>query len=200
MRHAIHLLFGLIFLSSCMPAPSPETDKVRCYGRFYADDYESAWPACQRSADYGHAVGKYLLGLMYVQGLSVPKDESRGIALVRAAAEMGYGDAQNGYGIALQHGLGVTQDIAQACLWWEKSALANNFLGQQYLASCYLTGEGATEDPSRGFAYLLLSRDGGNKKAHELIDSIRPEISALDQSRAEQIRRELRDRIDKAHE
>jgi len=79
---------------------------------------------------------------------------------------------------------------------WERSALQNNFLGQQYAAVCYLTGQGAGQDSSRGYAYLLLARDGGNRDAGELLETIRPELSAADLDRAEQIHSELRAKID----
>jgi TPR repeat protein len=133
---------------------------------------------------------------MYAQGLAVPKQESRGVDLMRAAAEMGHSDAQKDYGIALQNGVGVTQNASEACSWWERSALNNNFLGQQYAAICYLTGQGVGQDSSRGYAYLLLARDGGNRDAGELLENIRPELSAGDLDRAAQIHSELRAKIE----
>jgi TPR repeat protein len=196
MRQLIAALVVLLFAASCVPANPSERDRVSCYARFYAEDYQAALAPCQRSAEHGHAVGKYLLGLMYAQGLAVPKEERRGVDLMRAAAEMGYSDAQKDYGIALQNGVGVPQNSSEACSWWERSALQNNFLGQQYAAACYLTGQGVGQDSSRGYAYLLLARDGGNREAGALLETIRPQLSAADLDRAEQIHSELRAKID----
>ena len=117
MRQLIAALVVLLFAPSCVPADPSERDRVSCYARFYAEDYQAALAPCQRSAEHGHAVGKYLLGLMYAQGLAVPKEESRGVDLMRAAAEMGYSDAQKDYGIALQNGVGVPQNASEACSW-----------------------------------------------------------------------------------
>jgi TPR repeat protein len=70
----------------------------------------------------GSAAAMYRLGAMYTQGDGVPRDETRGLALVRQAAESGHPAAMLSLASAFRHGEGVAQDEAQARYWLVRAA------------------------------------------------------------------------------
>jgi TPR repeat protein len=183
---------ALIFLALSQTAVASERDRVRCYGFFHDKRPQEALPHCEKSAAAGHSTGKHLLGLMYLQGLGVPQDQSKGIALLKSAAEMGGSDAQKDYGIAFQHGVGVARDMKEACDWWEKSAMQNNFLAQAYVAGCYLGTPGREVDPVKAYAYLLLSSEAGYAKAGEGLSMMRGKLSQREIKAAEDLAASLK--------
>lgn len=62
----------------------------------------------------GGPVGRFFLALMYLQGDGVPKDEGRGLELLRSSADEGYSAAQYLLGQRYLYGHGVQKDRALA--------------------------------------------------------------------------------------
>jgi TPR repeat protein len=180
------LCLALLTLTA-INAGASEQDKVRCYKHFYDKNYREALPYCERSAAAGDTVGKHLLGNMLLLGDAGTQDKVKGLSLLKSAAETGDSNAQKDYGMAFQHGVGIAQDMSQACDWWEKSAKQNNFLAQQYIAGCYLTAIGKGKDMVKGYAYLLLAEKGGNPQAPQILEMIRPSLSPGELSAAEKL-------------
>ena len=61
------------------------------------------------------------LGLMYVDGRGVPKDETQAVAWFRKSADQGDADAQANLGLMYKSGRGVPKDEAQAVPWYRKA-------------------------------------------------------------------------------
>ena len=100
----------------------------------------------------GGAVSTYFLALMYLQGYGMPKDEARGLTLLRSSADEGYSAAQYLLGQRHLYGLGVPKDTT--------------------LAMSYLLA--ASSDDFRAVALLKILEKGsrGEKKDRERIVSI----------------------------
>lgn len=62
----------------------------------------------------GGPVGRFFLALMYLRGEGVPKDEARGLKLLRSSADEGYSAAQYLLGQRYLYGHGVPKDKARA--------------------------------------------------------------------------------------
>jgi len=62
----------------------------------------------------GGPVGTFFLALMYLHGEGVPRDETRGLELLRSSAEEGYSAAQYLLGQHYLYGRGVSKDKALA--------------------------------------------------------------------------------------
>jgi len=62
----------------------------------------------------GGPVGTYFLALMYLHGEGVPRDETRGLELLRSSAEAGYSAAQYLLGQHYLYGRGVSKNKALA--------------------------------------------------------------------------------------
>ena len=76
----------------------------------------------ERAAAEGSLAAMYHLGGLYIRGHLVPRDERRGLALVRSAAEKGEPAAMLALASAFRHGEGVAQDNAEARRWLVRAA------------------------------------------------------------------------------
>lgn len=95
-------------------------------GKILDYDLESAAAWFYRAAEQGHAAAQFNLGLMYVEGQSVPKDSAKAVELFTKSAEQGNVDAQNNLGVMYFVGEGVSRDVDKAKQWFEKAAAQGN--------------------------------------------------------------------------
>ena len=86
----------------------------------------------QKSADNGYIFGVAAMGLLYQQGIGVPKDEARSQELLSKAvpqifeiAKNGDRDAQNWLGYMYYTGEGAKKDLRKAIEWHKKAAEQN---------------------------------------------------------------------------
>jgi TPR repeat protein len=68
------------------------------------------------------------------------------IAALQRQAHAGDANAQFRLGISYEHGIGVSQDLAQAFSWYQKSAAQGSAPGEFYLGMMYLNGIGVPKD------------------------------------------------------
>src|SRR5258708_1935052 len=116
------------------PTPSP-ADILRAAGVMAsAGPFEDATPANNRGddptamrlfrpfADEGDADAQFNLGLMYTDGLGVPRDYSEAVKWFQKAADQGNAVAQFNLGHMYADGWGVPQNDAEAVRWYRKAA------------------------------------------------------------------------------
>lgn len=65
----------------------------------------------QQAANRGYAPAQNALGMMYEQGLKLPVDVKRGVALYRAAARQGYGPGLESMAVMYASGRGVKRNL-----------------------------------------------------------------------------------------
>lgn len=76
----------------------------------------------QKAARLGHPLALLKLGVKYLNGEGVPKDEVKAFELLREAATLNNIDAQYYLGLAYENGKGVTKDLSKAWEWYQLSA------------------------------------------------------------------------------
>jgi len=64
--------------------------------------------------------------------------------------------------MAYEEGRGVTQDFAEAVLWYRKAADQNHAAAQWYLGEKYANGEGVSKDLGEAIRWYRRSADQGN--------------------------------------
>lgn len=69
---------------------------------------------------------QFVLGMMYLLGKAVKKDETKAAEWFLMAAELGHADSQYMLGMLLAKGTGVAQDHSQAREWLGKAAAAGH--------------------------------------------------------------------------
>ena len=79
----------------------------------------------------------FQLGLLYQEGIGVPRNFSQAAAYFEAAAKNGNAEAMNSAGLYRRFGIGVKKDLKAAEEWWRRAVLNKNIyalynLGQMY--------------------------------------------------------------------
>lgn len=84
--------------------------------------YETAFKEFKKSAEQGHAMAQYNLGVMYKLGQGVAPDYKEAAEWYRQAAEQGILDAQKHLGKMYYSGSGVVEDKVLAHMWFNIAA------------------------------------------------------------------------------
>lgn len=87
-----------------------------------ADDFARALEWHRRLADSGDAMGEYMLGQHYGNGLGVRKDAAKALEWYLRAAERGLAEARYEAGCAYLYGWGVKADSREAKKWLDQAA------------------------------------------------------------------------------
>jgi len=123
-----------------------------------AEDTEAAYIAYRKGyfavalqlalplAERGDSGAQSLLGLIYLNGNGVQRNDSEAIKWYRRAADQGNADAQLRVGDMYFEGLGVPQDYSEAGRWYRLAADHGNAFAQFNLAILYARGEGEPPD------------------------------------------------------
>ena len=114
------LLFSLVF---CFVFPilsyaGQLEDAVTAIGN---EEYEKAYELLCPLADEGNAEAQNSLGLLYVNGLGVEQDPTKGLSLIMKAANQGHEEARSNaytlcYAEAQDGNLGAMHNVAYMCL------------------------------------------------------------------------------------
>lgn len=78
------------------------------------------------AAEQGDASAQYNLGLRYVDGRGVAKDDAEAVRWFRKAAEQGNADGQFELGYMYERGKGIAKDEVEAGKWYQKAAALGN--------------------------------------------------------------------------
>lgn len=127
-----------------------------------------------KAAAQGHVAAKRQLGTLLLLGQGVRKDEQRGLALVREAAEKGDTDAQYKLCGAYQTGLGVAKDEKTALDWLKKAAAGGHPQAQFLLGDNLLYG-GPTlaQNKAEAEKWLKLAAAQGHQEAQSALNELK---------------------------
>ena len=81
-----------------------------------------------RAVTSGSDIAKLFLGRLYEDGLGVPRDGAKAMALYQDAADKGVASAQYRLGLGYNLGLGGLRDDAKAHFWLSKAMKADSEL------------------------------------------------------------------------
>jgi len=146
--------------SEAASAPSDELEQAKQYLR--SSNWASALPLLQAAARKNSPEAMWLLGNLYENGLSVPRDQAEAVRWYLKGSEGGNILAMRALGFMYQLGAGVTKDHAEALRWYRKSAAAGNDVAMNDLGVMYLNGWGVSKDESEAVRWFRKSADAGN--------------------------------------
>ncbi|MFO1433293.1 MAG: tetratricopeptide repeat protein [Candidatus Competibacteraceae bacterium] len=150
-------------------------------------DYAAAVQQFQQAADQGYAKAQYNLGLAYLQGQGVAKNDQEGINWFRKAAEQNFAPAQYNVGIAYVQGLGVQKDPRQGVEWFQKAAKQGFDPAQYKLGTSLYQGQGIAKDPVMAYVWLSLAAAQGNKDAQIAQKRVGKALSPMQKAQAQQL-------------
>lgn len=178
------LILAIPLVLAGLPLASAQdfNDGVKAFGR---GDYPAALKAWKPLAEKGDARAQHYLGLMYTQGLGVPKDHAKAVVWFKKAAEAGNVPAAYNLGFRYLRGQGVPQDIRTGAGWIRRAAKAGLVPAQHMMGLLYANGDGVPQDFVQAYLWLSLSAKQKNQIAEKDRKAIAKRMTADQLRRAE---------------
>ena len=153
----------------------------------------AAFKNCGELSTKGDLTGRYLLGLLTIDGIGTSADAVAGLKLVREAADGGLPAAQARLGRMYLRGEAVETDPAIAADWFQRAANGGDPLAQYELGQLRYKGLGIDADPYEAYKWFTAARRNfeleGNvprqKLAQRKQETVAIDLSSSDRERAE---------------
>lgn len=127
---------------------------------------EGNFEAAARELEQVNApAAKYELAFLYKNGLGVPQDSGKAVAVLREAAEAGMADAQTTLGSWYASGDGVSEDPATAVSWYRRAAAQGDNNGAILLGLAYGAGSGVEQDVQKAYMWFTVAANRGDPYA-----------------------------------
>lgn len=109
------------------------------------------------------------LGLMYLEGDGVPKDDAEAVRWYQLGAQRGDAAAESYMGERYYLGKGAPKDYAQAFALFKSSAEQGYADGQHNLATCYHEGIGVAKNETEALEWSRKGAEQGNKNSLQFL-------------------------------
>lgn len=116
-------------------------------------------------AEKGDATAQCLMGIRFMEGNGVEKDETTGVEWYRKAAEQGHAEAQCRLANCLRTGQGGEKDAKEAERWYQRSAEQGYAVAQRELGKLRM----AAGDRKEALSWLEKSAKGGDAEGQYLL-------------------------------
>lgn len=146
-----------------------------------------------KKADNNDVNAQYRLGVIYTEGIGVPKNADEGIKWFKKAASNFSSLAAFNLGLIYERGLGVPKNIKTAFKWYSDSALLGYGDAQLKISMMYADGEGTKKDLINAYAWLevALTLDNFSKElkpgALKFKEELKKEMSSEDYKKGEEV-------------
>lgn len=135
-------------------------------------DYAAALKQFRPLATKGDVRAQHYLGIMYTQGLGVPKDYVKAVKWLELAAKAGHIPSAYNLGFRYLKGDGVRQDPKTAAVWIRRAAETGMGPAQHTLGLLYARGDGVDQDLVQAYFWFTLSAEKNNEFAAKDKDTI----------------------------
>jgi uncharacterized protein len=109
-------------------------------------DTANALKLYEDAAGKGHAASQNALGLLYLNGTGVAKDEKKAFELFTASADQNFAEAENNLGLMYLRGIATNRDADKAFTFLKRGADKGDGWALNNLAALYEKGWGVTQD------------------------------------------------------
>ena len=155
------LIFLLLLLTQLIHAGALEDGHTA----FEAKRYQEAHSLWKPLAEAGDAEAQYNLGLLYMNGLGVEKNERTALWWFTRAAQQGLADAQYNAGVMFYLGKGVYPSQKTAVEWWQLAVEKGHANAQNNLAIMYAFGYAVKKDPAKAVELWTAAAEQGHPDA-----------------------------------
>ena len=159
----------LVFASATVGLAQDYEAGLKAFNR---GDYPTAFKQWKPLAEKGNIKAQHYLGLMYTQGLGVPKDHAKSVAWFKKAAEAGHIPSAYNLGFRYLRGEGVRQNPKIAARWIRRAAGAGLVPAQHTLGLLYANGDGVPQDYVQAYLWFSLSAKQKNRIAEKDRDAV----------------------------
>lgn len=150
-----------------------------------------------KAAEKGSTGAMHNLGLLFLTGSGVIKDEQKALEYFRQAAENGYFASMHKLAFAYLNGQGVVKDYAEAHKWLlksaaedDKSAYSEVHKARNALGALYEYGWGIEKDLVLAYAWYNIAASGGYEKAKQNLARVEKAIKDDELREAQTLSRE----------
>lgn len=135
-------------------------------------DYATALKEWRPLAEKGDPRAQHRMGLLYAQGLGVPKDPEKATDWFRKAAHKG--NILAAYNLAFRYlkGEGTRKDLKMAAVWFRRAAGAGLPQAQHTLGLLFANGDGVPQNFVHAYMWLSLSAKQNNLIARKDRDAV----------------------------
>ena len=182
----------LAVLLALAAAPAAAGDFQAGVAAAQAGDYGRALAEWKPLAEAGKRDAQFNLGLLYENGLGVPKDAAAAARWYLRAAEQDDREAQAYLAEMYANGLGIPRDDAEALRWYKRAGELGHPAAQYNVGLFYALGRGVAPDDIEGYAWLKVGEERGAKPTgllETLEQNMSPERLQAARSRAEEVRK-----------
>jgi TPR repeat protein len=176
---ASRLIFTLLFASSVA--------LVQLAGQQTNADQRSL-KEVRAKAEAGDAESQVELGLRYVKGEGVTKDQVEAVKWFRKAAEQNFARGQYDLGVCFYAGEGVAKDQVEAVKWYRKAAEQNYAKAQYNLGVCYYNGEGVAKDQVEAVKWYRKAAEQNDADAQRELGVCYQKGAGVEQDHAEAVK------------
>lgn len=159
---ALALSCSIVFAAPKKPATDDSTPELisTTSGNGGANQWHSI-EDMQKAADAGNPEAGYQLGEMYLNGVQVPVDTTKAVALLERAADAGHANAAFRLGKLNADGEVIPKNLPQAFVRYQAAANAGVAEAQFNLGAMYSSGRGVKRDYVEGLAWLIVASKNG---------------------------------------
>lgn len=158
-----------------VPAHAAFIEGVAAYNR---GDYAAAADIWREDAAAGDAAAQRNLGLLYLNGQGVPKNETAAAEWFRRSSDQGFPRASANLGEMYLRGVGVPRDPERAVTFFQRAAEAGLAEAQYNLAILTEAGFGVRKDPELARRWFQRAAAGGHAPARERLRQMAPPEAA----------------------
>ncbi|MDF1733941.1 MAG: tetratricopeptide repeat protein [Minwuia sp.] len=167
---AAALLFAGVTLCVA-PAHAAFLEGVAAYSR---GDFAAAADIWREDAASGDAAAQRNLGLLYLNGQGVPKNEAAAAEWFRRSSDQGFPRASANLGELYLRGVGVPRDPERAVSYFQRAAEAGLPEAQHNFAILIEAGYGVKKDPELARRWFQRAAAGGHAPARERLRQLAP--------------------------
>ncbi|MGF6780654.1 SEL1-like repeat protein [Paraburkholderia sp. GAS334] len=130
-----------------------------------SQDQKQALIWFSKSANQNNAYGQNMVGLLYLNGVSVTKDYQKALDWFRKSADQGYAEGEANYALMFQNGYGVARDYKISQDWYRKAAEKNIARAEFNLGAIYFNGLGVPQDYKQALNWFSKAANQGHANA-----------------------------------
>jgi uncharacterized protein len=112
-------------------------------------DADAAVKLYETAAAQGHARSQHAVGLLYLNGTHVAKDEKKAFGFFEKAAGQNLAEAENSVGLMFLRGQGTERNVEQAFTYLKRAADKGDGWGLNNLGALYEQGWGVAKDSQK---------------------------------------------------
>jgi len=154
-------------LAAPPPAPPTPTQQLASADRAIArGNYADAADILKPLAG-DNASAQFRLGMLYLQGQGVARNDQEAVRLFQRAADQGNAKAQTALGDVYAAGRSVARDDAEARIWYQKAATQGDSDAQTRLGDLYASGRGVPQNSFQAYVWYGVAARSGSAPARD---------------------------------